>query len=456
MKTGKGLFCITTVLAVLCILSLTACSGNQAAKTGNGNVSVKIGVIRSDNSSEEAMGRERYLRYMGQQMNFEVELVSTSDEGYDDQTCAEQFAKSGCNAILAMGTNDERKLLETCEKLGLYLIFGGYRPNFEDTETSVTKDLSLIINDYSKYPHYLGTCGASNYGEALAGYQMGTAAVKKGYKKYTIFSGTAAYGMIMHAQRITGLFIAMHDDDPSVSYAGIECSWDNWKRVTLAIAQDFGVNLKGFKSHLYEVTYSTGGYNMFFGDPQAVADVIRLSTEPSDCVFCAGSADAIIQFAGPYAEGNHYVGNDAISDTFKQLFIQKKIFFDIAKFDSYMGPSLALLLKALYDNKLPLMNGQPVVIEQQSLQLTGAENYDTLNAIECADGGYLFSPQLVSAFITGSTISSNSTGYTRLGVEEWVKICEASASLEKGDLYDLTTSLTKACKSSNVQIVRFK
>ncbi len=455
MKSKKGTF-LTAVCAALVILTVTGCGGPAASSSGNGNVSLKIGVIRSDNSSEEAFGRERYLRYIGQQMNFEIEIVNTGDEGYDDQVAVEQFAKKGCNAILAMASNEERKLIETCEKAGIYLVFGGYRPNFEDTETSVTKNLSLIINDYSKYPHYLGTCGASNYGETLAGYQMGTAAVKKGYKKYTIFTGTAVYGQLMHALRVAGLFIAMHDDDPSVSYAGIECSWDNWKRVSLAIAQDFGVNLKGFKSHLYEVTFSTGGYNMFFGDPQAIGEVIRLSSEPNDCVFCAGSADAIIQFAGPLSEGKHYVGNDAVSDTFKQLFIQQKLFFDIAKYDSYMGPALGLLLKAVYDGKAPLINGQPISVEQQSLQLTGAENYDTLNAIECSDGGYIFSPQLLSAMITGSTISSNSTGYTRLGVEDWKVISESSATLDKGDLYDLTTSLTKACKSSNIPIVRFK
>lgn len=456
MKSKKGTFFLTAVCAALVILTVTGCGGPAASSSGNGNVSLKIGVLRSEATSDEAVGRENYLEHLGKLMNFTCVYLTNDDDHADDVENIKYFAKQGCNAILAMTANDPRAILETCEQLGLYLAFSAHHPDFEDTDYSVTKDLSKIINDYSKYPHYVGSSGPSNYGEVLAGYQMGTAALKKGYKKFTIFSGSAAYGTAMHALRIAGLFIAMHEDDPSVSYAGIECSWDNWKRVTLAITQDFGINLKGFKSQIYQIVYSMGGYGFYMGDSQAVVDLIRLSIEPSDCVFCSGSTDAVVGFAGPASAGRHYVGNDSISDTFKQMFLSDTLVFDIAKYNSFNGTTLALLLKAVYDDKAPWVNGQPMSIEQQCLQVTGPDNYDILNSIESPDGGYFFSAELVSALIKGTTLSSNSSGYTRIGLQEWKEICESSATLDKGDLYDVTGALTKAYKAGNNTIVRFK
>ncbi|MCQ2982575.1 MAG: hypothetical protein MJ178_07455, partial [Treponemataceae bacterium] len=82
--------------------------------------------------------------------------------------------------------------------------------------------------------------------------------------------------------------------------------------------------------------------------------------------------------------------------------------------------------------------------EQQSLQITSAADYDTLNAVECKEGGYFFSSEFLSAFLKG-----------QISVEEFKNICEMDATLGNGGLYAATKKISDDFKAKGNTIFQF-
>ena len=256
---------------------------------------------------------------------------------------------------------------------------------------------------------------------------MGKAAVSQGYTQYSVFTGSAAYGQPMHALRIAGFFIAMHDDDPTVAYGGIECK--------------------------YSILAQAGGYSFLQGDTAAVATVVQLSSAAGvEAVFCAGSADKVSSFA-PDGTKCVYVGNDSLGATFKTMFEDGKLIFDIAKYNSYIGPAFAMLLKSIYKGEAVRIDGKPISVEQQ---ITSASDYDTLDTVENENGGYFFSSEFLSAYILETELGKNESGAEKLTDSEFAKICALDCTLGEGGLYQATKAITNAYKESGNKVFHFE
>lgn len=437
------------------ILSLALALPLLASCGGGNGVHARIGVLRGDASSEEALAWERYLRSLSAKMGVEIDFTNALTSADDELSALQNYASLGYNGVIATTSYNPTNLLKKCQDYGIYIVFGANHPDFEDSPNSLVRDTSVIISDYTNYPYYVGSSGPSDYSEFTAGYQMGQAGVERGYTRYSVFCGSAVYGQSMHALRIAGFFCAMHDDDPSVTYRDIECTRDNWQAVTVALQKDLGINLSAFRSDKYQILAQTGGYSFYQGDTSAVASVAHLSAvEGVQCVFCAGSADGISSFA-PAGTNCVYIGNDSLGNTFRNLFEEGKLIFDIAKYHSYMGPAFAMLLKSIYRGEAVRVDGKPISIEQESLQITSAEDYDIIDSVETDEGGYFFSAEFLSAYILETELGENKSGHTQITDPVFVTIAGLPSALTEGGLYEATRTITSAFSSGNHDIFQF-
>jgi hypothetical protein len=443
------------ILSLVLALVLIAASVGIFASCGKKKVSAKIGVIRGDASSEEAMAWEQYLKDLSDEMGVQISFSTAIESADQELTTLQDYASRGYNGIIAMTSYNTVNMINKCEEYGMYLVFAAAHPDFEDSETALSKDPSILITDYTNYPHYVGATGPSNYSEVEAGYQMGQAAVAKGYTKYSVFTGAAAYGQPMHALRVAGFFIALHDDDSTVTYNGIACTKDNWRTLTAAIQSDLGVNLSSFSSTKYSILAQAGGYSFLAGDTTAADSIKNLSAVNGvEAVFCAGSADSVSGFA-PSGATCVYIGDDSLGSTFEGLFTSGKLVFDVAKYNSYVGPAFAMLLKSIYNDSAVRVNGKPVSIEQGSLQITAASDYTTINQVENKNGGYFFSSEFLSAYILETKLSDKPAGYEKITDEAFAAICSRPATLTSGGLYEATKAVTDAYKAANKDIFVF-
>ncbi len=429
---------ISLILVLTMVLALAGCGG--APKS----VSAKIGVLRGDASSEEALAWENYLKTLAASMNVEIDFSKALESADDELAALQNYASLGYNGVIVMTSYNGNNLLEKCQEYEIYMVCAAAHPDFEESEYSLAKNEEIIISDYTNYPYYVGASGPSNYGEVLAGYQMGKAGVDAGFTKYSVFTGSTAYGQPMHALRIAGFFAAMHDADPTVSYGGVECTMENWRAIAGALMGDLGVDLTKFSSEKYSILSQFGGYGMFMGDTAAVESVAYLSAcEGVEAVFCAGSADGISMFA-PETANVKYIGNDSLGKTFEDMFASEKLVFDVAKYYSYIGPAFAMLLKSIYDGEAVRVDGKPVSIEQLSLNIYGVDDYAVINSVECPEGGYFFSAQFLSAFILGTDLGSNASGYNKIDAKAFQEICSLDCTLSEGGLYAATKAVTEA------------
>lgn len=444
------------VLSLILTLAVVAAALVTLASCGKKNVTAKIGVIRGDASSVEALAWEKYLTDLSGEMGVKIDFTTAIESADQELQAVQNYGSQGYNGLLVMTAYNPTTILEKCQEYKMYMVVGAAHPDFEDSDNSLNKDPNIVISDYTDYPYYVGATGPSNYGEVLAGYEMGKAGVAAGFTKYSVFTGATAYGQMMHALRIAGWFAAMHDDDPTVTYDGVACTLENWKTITAKLQSTFGVMLDKFSSSKYSILAQAGGYSFLQGDTTAKDAVASLSSaEGVECVFCAGSADAISNLE-PTGSTVKYIGNDSLGDAFETMFKSGKLVFDIAKYNSYVGPAFALLLKSIYNDEAVRVDGKPVSIEQASLSITKASDYTTINTVETASGGYFFSSEFLSAYILESKLEDNETGYEKITDDAFVKICSGAATLGEGGLYEATAAISRAYTAAGHEIFLFK
>lgn len=432
MRKGAGRGILSLCLSLVTLLSLPLSLAGCGAK----DHTVRIGVVRGDASSEEALAFENYLRLTSDQLGVQIDFSRALESADEELAAVQNYASLGYDGILALTSYNPTSILKKCQKYRMYLVFAAMHPDFEDSDRSLDAVSAARITDYTPYPYYVGAAGPSDYGEMLSGLAMGRAAVARGYRKYSVFTGSAAYGQPMHALRIAGFLIAMHEVDPTVTYAGIACDEENWKAIAGKIKSDLGVRLSSFSSEQFSILAQTGGYSFFQGDTAAVASVAQLSAAPGvEAVFCAGSADGISAFA-PKGASCVYVGNDSLGDTFKDLFREGKLIFDIAKYNSYLAPAYAFLLKSILMGQGVRIDGRPVSLEQESLQIRSSADYDLIGAVENADGGYFFSREVLSAFLSENELPENDAGIEKLDAVTFAALCTTPCTLGADGLYE--------------------
>ena len=82
---------------------------------------VKIGVLVSDVSGEEALGfRAYYEKYIASAYNVTFKYTEQLTNAEEEKSAIEKFAAQGCKAIISLSSSDRVTQLQTCSDYKLY------------------------------------------------------------------------------------------------------------------------------------------------------------------------------------------------------------------------------------------------------------------------------------------------------------------------------------------------
>lgn len=200
------------LLAGTMAFSLAACGGSGDSGSGSSaggdseqtsdatpsGDSFKIGVLVSDATSAEALGRRAYLeKYIAKQYNVEFVYSDELADSAGEKSAIETMITNNCKAILSESSFDRPAQIEQCEDAGVYYAVGAGALEADSYET------------YKGYEHFVGSVGPSDAMEYETGYDMAKYYLDQGMTNFAIFGGAVAYRNSMHVNRVAGMLMAM-------------------------------------------------------------------------------------------------------------------------------------------------------------------------------------------------------------------------------------------------------
>ena len=179
------------LLCLVMVLSLAAVGGTAMAKGP-----VKIGVLVSDVSGEEALGfRAYYEDYIAK--NYDVSFTYTEQlaDAAAEKSAIEKFAAQGYDAILSLAASDRVTQLETCKEYGLY--YAVVSGMLDDAQ----------YEQFKGEEYFVGQIGPSMDTEFEAGFAMGQYFAEQGAKTVGIYG--AFIPNPMHVYRTAGVLAGL-------------------------------------------------------------------------------------------------------------------------------------------------------------------------------------------------------------------------------------------------------
>ena len=165
----------------------------------------KIGFLRNDTTSDEALAYEQYLKELAGIMGFSIAISDSTDgNATNEANQIATWASAGFDAVISMSNGSVYDEAAACESSGMKLIFYTVYPTGDDEE-----DLAYIDD-------YIGAVGPSKYNEAEAGYRLAKYFIEQGYTDFAVFGGSIMYGAEPHAYRVGGMFEAMIEAESGI------------------------------------------------------------------------------------------------------------------------------------------------------------------------------------------------------------------------------------------------
>lgn len=166
----------------------------------------KIGVLRNDTTSDEALAYEAYLTEMAQELGFNITFSeSTEGNATNEINQIETWASAGYDAVICMSTGGFYDTTVACDEAGMYMVTFTTHPEEDDRV-----DMEALEN-------YLGSVGPDKFNEAEIGYRMAKYYIDQGYTKFAVFGGSIAFGNEPHAYRVAGMIAAMIENETGVT-----------------------------------------------------------------------------------------------------------------------------------------------------------------------------------------------------------------------------------------------
>ena len=165
----------------------------------------KVGLLRNDVTSDEALAYEAYLTYLAKELGFSI-TFSESTEGNttNEVNQIQTWAAAGYDAIISMSSGSVYDQATTCQNNNMLMVGYAAHPEEDDLE-----DLRTLDN-------YLGAVGPSTYNEAEVGYRMAKYYIEQGYTDFAVFGGSIMFGAEQHAYRVGGMMAAMIEYESGV------------------------------------------------------------------------------------------------------------------------------------------------------------------------------------------------------------------------------------------------
>lgn len=376
---------IQILCSALCILllgsvpltCLTGCNGNRDDR-------IRIGVLREDDTSGEAKAWEKYLRTLGEELNFTVDFTTTNSSSAE-VSAINTYASKGYRGILLFSDDDLVASINAAASKKMYIVYPVGQPTDEQYEQ--VKD----------NPYFLGSVAPAPDTEFQAGYDMATFFVdEKKQTTFTIFGGATAYGANMHIQRLVGILTRLCEQD-GTSYDGVRD-----RDALAAKVAGNGIDPSKFKSDTFRIT----GYMDGFTFDDAFTTKLTNSMEAGGtCILSVGAGDVVSRIAYGITSANGKIGSfmsggvDAITTEYTECF-DLGYTYDCGKYASAMAPGLVLMLAALDGGRVTDPAGKAPRISMNYWIATSRARLEEMLAADSPETGYCYDAAVVRAYKT--------------------------------------------------------
>ncbi len=293
----------------------------------------KIGVLVSDATSAEALGRRHYLEdYIAKAYNMVFVYSDELTDSAGEKAAIETMITNNCKAILSESSFDRPAQIEQCEAAGVYYAVGSGALDAEQYET------------YKGYTYYVGSVGPSDATEFETGYQMAKYYLDQGVRNFAIFGGATVYRNSMHVNRVAGMIKAMVDaGGEGASYQGMTDPG--------AIIGQLMADGEAHTGEIGDVVLSgyLGGYDM---DDAWFAKGAEMVQAPGvEVLLAVGSGS---DFFGTATNGTDVkiASVDAYAQDYYEAMANGSLDYLVGKFSAYDGPVFMALYRAVNGNPL--------------------------------------------------------------------------------------------------------
>ncbi len=342
----KKVFAMILVLAMT--FALAACSGNGGASKPD-DKPVKIGVLVSDVSGEEAQGfRAYYENYIAKQYNVTFTYTEQLVDAAAEKAAIEKFAAQGYDAILSLAASDRATQIETCAANKMY--YAVVSGMLDDAQ----------YEQFKSNQYFVGQIGPSMDTEYEAGYAMGKYFADKGVKTVGIYG--AFIPNPMHVYRAAGVL------------AGLGCTYggaSDKDGIAGQIFGDQGVDLTKVQSGNVQVI----GYFQGFGDT-TFDELFAIVGQQPEAFLSVGMATTFFAEALNGAKIS-YSDIDSFTSGNAANMSEGTLAYIAGKYSSSIGPIFAATWNAVKGNPVR-DNGNAISISQSYLVATDSAQFDTI------------------------------------------------------------------------------
>lgn len=353
---------LAMLLALVMVLALAACgssapaasndapaASNDAPAADSGKT-VKIGVLVSDVSGEEALGfRSYYENYIAKNYNVEFTYTEQLEDAASEKAAIEKLAAQGYDAILSLAASDRVTQIETCEQYGLY--YAVVSGMLDDAQ----------FEQYKGNEYFVGQIGPSMDTEFEAGYAMGKYFADQGAKTVGIYG--AFIPNPMHVYRTAGVL------------AGLGCTYggaSDKDGIAGQLFGDQGVDMSKVEAGDTQII----GYFQGFGDT-TFDELFAIIGQQPDAFLSVGMAttffaDALNGAGIPYSDIDSFTSGNAAN------MADGTLSYLAGKYSSSIGPIFAATLNAVNGHPIRDAEGNAISVSQGYLVATDSETFDSI------------------------------------------------------------------------------
>ena len=376
MKTFTKI--LSLVLAAMLLLGLAVTAGAENAELK----ALKVGVLREDDTSGEALAWEAYMKEIGKELNISFDFVTT-DSSTAEVNAINTYAAKGFNAIFSYSDDDVLAQVQAAQNNGLYIVIPTGQPS--DEVYQQIKDLE----------YYLGNTAPNDDIEYEAGYQMAKYFIEElGRDKFTIFGGATCWAVSMHVQRLVGMLAYMCEDE-GTDYDGAKERWDLVGKVA-----GQGVDPQKFHSEKYVIT----GYMDGFEFDDAFSTKLTNSLQAGGtCVLSVGATDAVTGIGFGIAMNSGITdfatgGVDAIVASYGDFF-PIGYSYDCGKYASAVAPAIILLESASQGKKIVNEDGSAPMIPMNYWVANSLDVFNEILVVDAVESGYCYNANVIRHYI---------------------------------------------------------
>ena len=347
---------IAMLLALVMVFTLAACGNpgsNDETNGGEEKKEIKIGVLVSDVSGEEALAfRNYYENYLAPHYNVTLTYTEQLEDAAAEKAAIETFAAQGYHAIISLAASDRASQIETCAEYKMhYAIASG----MDET----------LYEQYKTNEYFVGQIGPSMTTEYEAGVAMGEYFKEQGVKKIGIYG--AFIPNPMHVYRLAGVLVGL-----GLTYNGAS------EMEAIAGQLYAGFDLNAVEGDI-AVTHYIAGYTDTMWDELGAAMGAGIDAFISVGMATTFFADMLNGAGVPYSDIDSFTSGN--SKNIKEGSLK----YLAGKYASSVGPIFAAVINAVNGNGIRTAEGYALSISQGYLVATDAATFDECYSADQGD-----------------------------------------------------------------------